>query len=75
MATEEKAVNVAECEEYVELNGIQALLKECISHLCQEKPANPYRWLRDYFDRLDKVSSTIFKYASDLSSLLPFPCL
>ena len=57
MATDEKAVNVAECEEYVEQNGIQALLKDCISHLCQEKPANHYRWLRDYFEKLDKEHS------------------
>lgn len=57
MATEEKAVNVTECEDYVEQHGIHALLKDCIAHLCQERPANPYRWLRDYFEKLDKEHS------------------
>ena len=74
MATEGKSVNVAECEEYVEQHGIQTLLKECISVLCQERPANPYRWLRDYFERLDKVSSTNFFFKCMVAALrLSFP--
>jgi hypothetical protein len=47
-----------EYEEYIEQHGIHALIKEVVAKLCQEKPANPYRFLRDYFDALDKVSTT-----------------
>ena len=47
-----------DCEEYIEKHGIQGLLKECIAKICQEQPANPYKWLSSYFSALDvkKVS-------------------
>lgn len=50
--------SVQECEEYIQQHGIQGILKECIAKICQERPGNPYRWLREYFDRLDRVRSS-----------------
>ena len=53
--------SVQECEEYLDTHGIQGVLKEAIAKLCQDRPANPYKYLRDYFDRFEKVS-LIFKF-------------
>lgn len=55
MATTGKEGSALEYEEYIEQHGIQAVLKEAVAKLCQERPANPYRYLRDYFESLDKV--------------------
>lgn len=49
--------SVQECEAYIEQHGIQAILKECIAKICQERPAKPYKWLREYFVSLANVSS------------------
>ena len=46
---------VQDSEEYIEQNNIQAILKECIAKICQDRPANPYRWFREYFERLERV--------------------
>lgn len=48
--------SVQECEAYIEQHGIQAILKECIAKICQERPAKPYKWLREYFVSLANVS-------------------
>ena len=48
--------SVQECEDYITKHEIQKLLKECIVKICQERPGNPYKWLREYFDKLDRVS-------------------
>ena len=53
-------VGVQECEEYVEQHGIQSILKECIAKICQERPPNHYKWLREYFERLEKVGRCNF---------------
>ena len=52
-----KEGSVQEYEEYISQHGIHAILKEAVAKLCQERPANPFRYLRDYFEALDKVSS------------------
>lgn len=49
--------SVQECEAYIEQHGIQAILKECIARICQDRPAKPYKWLREYFEKLDKEHS------------------
>ena len=46
---------VQECEDYIEQHGIQGLLKECIAKICQERPANPFKWMREYFEKLERV--------------------
>lgn len=49
--------SVQECEEYIQQHGIQSILKECIVKICQERPGNPYKWLREYFDQLERVGA------------------
>ena len=46
---------VQDCEDYIEQNGIQAILKECIAKICQDRPDKPFKWLREYFEKLEKV--------------------
>ena len=50
-------VSVQDCEDYIEQHGVQAILKECIAKICQSRPERPYRWLREYFEKLEKVGS------------------
>ena len=49
--------SLKEVEAYVKKYEIQQTLKECIVQLCISKPDKPFAFLRDYFDKLDKVSS------------------
>ncbi|XP_059104944.1 cAMP-dependent protein kinase type I-beta regulatory subunit [Peromyscus eremicus] len=42
------------CEMYVQKHGIQQVLKECIVHLCVAKPDRPLRFLREYFEKMEK---------------------
>ena len=67
-----KESTVQECEDYVEKHGIQAILKDCIAKLCQERPANPYKFLREYFEKQEKVIIPCFTSLS-LPFLPPFP--
>ena len=49
------SATVQECEDYIEKNGIQTILKECIAKICQERPDRPFKWLREHFEKLEKV--------------------
>lgn len=60
MATQQGTASVEECEEYIEKHAIQGLLKECIAKICQEQPANPYKWLSAYFASLDVKKVSVF---------------
>ena len=55
-ANEEESLK--ECEAYVQKHNIQQLLKECIVQLVVHKPESPLGFLRDHFDRLEKVRRT-----------------
>lgn len=44
-----------ECESYVNKHNVKELLKDCIVQLCLKKPENPISFLRQHFERLDKV--------------------
>lgn len=44
------------CELYVQRHGVQQVLKDCIVHLCVAKPERPMRFLREHFEKLEKVS-------------------
>ena len=57
MASTSKEATVQECEDYIEQHGIHAILKDAIAKICQERPQNPMKYLRDYFDSLIKVSA------------------
>lgn len=45
-----------ECENYIQSHNITLLLKDCIVQLCVNKPENPVAFLRQYFQKLERVS-------------------
>ncbi|EDO48439.1 predicted protein [Nematostella vectensis] len=47
-----------QCEIYVEKHNIQGVLKDCIVQLCISKPENPYKFFREYFEKLEKKEET-----------------
>jgi cAMP-dependent protein kinase regulator len=49
-----------ECETYVVKHNIRDLLKDCIVKLCIKKPDNPIPFLRQHFEKLEKVFKIIF---------------
>lgn len=51
----EEERSLRECERYVQKHNIQQLLKDCIVQLCTSRPDRPMAFLRDYFERLEKV--------------------
>lgn len=69
-----------ECENYIQSHNISSLLKDCIVQLCVNKPENPVSFLRQYLQKLERVSkpshsTCILKYINIifLSSALPRP--
>lgn len=42
---------------YVQKNNIQQVLKDCIVQLCVGRPQNPISFLREYFQKLERVSN------------------
>lgn len=55
-AASEEERSLRECELYVQKHNIQALLKDSIVQLCTARPERPMAFLREYFERLEKVS-------------------
>ncbi len=45
-----------ECEAYVSKHNIKELLKDCIVQLCLRKPDSPITFLRQHFEKLEKVN-------------------
>jgi hypothetical protein len=58
-----------ECEAYVSKHNIKDLLKDCIVQLCLKKPDNPISFLKQHFEKLEKVSEFT------LGSSIFFNCL
>ncbi|CAF0762704.1 unnamed protein product [Brachionus calyciflorus] len=48
-----------ECEAFVNKHNIKDLLKDCIVQLCLKKPENPISFLRQHFERLEKIIGSI----------------
>ena len=48
-----------ECEAYVSKHSIKDLLKDCIVQLCLRKPDHPITFLKQHFERLEKVSQSL----------------
>lgn len=71
---EEQALR--ECEAYVQTHNIQQILKDCIVQLCVSRPSNPISFLREHFQKLERVSAYIScnKVSRNFSSL-PSGCL
>ena len=55
MDQETDAEMIKECEDYVKKHNIQVLLKDAIVQLCINKPENPFKFLREHFEKLEKV--------------------
>lgn len=53
----EEEQSLRECEEYVQRHNIQQVLKDCIVQLCVGRPENPISFLREYFQKLERVST------------------
>lgn len=66
---QEEEQSLRECENYVQKHNIQQLLKDCIVQLCMSRPDNPLTFLREHFERLEKVRVDVFD-ASDHSALI-----
>lgn len=62
--TLEEQQSLRECENYIQSHGIQRVLKDCIVQLCVSRPENPIQFLRQYFQKLEKVSE-LTPYAND----------
>lgn len=52
----EEEQSLKECENYVQKHNIQQMLKECIVQLCISRPDNPTTFLKEHFERLEKVN-------------------
>lgn len=60
----EEERSLRECEHYVQKHNIQQLLKDCIVQLCTVRPERPMAFLREYFERLEKVKISFRNGAS-----------
>lgn len=49
--------SLRECEAYVQEHNIQQILKDCIVQLCVSRPPNPIAFLREHFQKLERVST------------------
>jgi len=49
-----------ECEAYVNKHNVKELLKDCIVQLCLRKPEHPITFLKQHFERLEKVNLSFF---------------
>lgn len=68
---QEEEQSLRECENYVQKHNIQQLLKDCIVQLCMNRPDNPLTFLREHFERLEKVRVDVFD-TSDHSALIVY---
>lgn len=56
MSMPEEEQSLRECESYIQSHQIQRVLKDCIVQLCVQRPDNPISFLRQYFQKLERVS-------------------
>lgn len=58
-STLEEDESLKGCEIFVQKHNIQQILKECIVNLCIAKPERPMKFLREHFEKLEKVSDEV----------------
>lgn len=63
---------IRECQDYVEHYNIQQLLKECIVQLCVNRPPNPISFLREHFQKLERVSDVFLRHS--IALLINYLC-
>lgn len=67
-STLEEDESLKGCEIFVQKHNIQQILKECIVNLCIAKPERPMKFLREHFEKLEKVGeSFVFVWLTFLS--------
>lgn len=71
MATEEEQ-SLRDCDNYIQTHRIQRVFKDCIVQLCVCRPENPIPFLRQYFQKLERVSSIISKNCVSFSLTVLF---
>ena len=49
-----------ECTEYMQRSNIVPVMKDCFVQLCVDKPEKPVTYLREYFQKLERVSAALF---------------
>ncbi len=49
-----------DCEAYVSKHSIKDLLKDCIVQLCLRKPDHPITFLKQHFEKLEKVRNIFY---------------
>ncbi|KAJ8318979.1 hypothetical protein KUTeg_004070 [Tegillarca granosa] len=54
-ANSDEEQSLKECEAYVQKHNVQQMLKDCIVQLCIGRPDNPVTFLKEYFERLEKM--------------------
>lgn len=67
-STFEEEQSLRECENYIQSHNIQRVLKDCIVQLCVARPEKPISFLRQYFQKLERVSEFIKLYCSYIIS-------
>lgn len=61
----EEERSLMECEQYVQKHNIQQLLKDCIIQLCTARPERPMAFLREHFEKLEKVTVTDVEHTKE----------
>lgn len=61
-STLEEDESLKGCEIFVQKHNIQQILKECIVNLCIAKPERPMKFLREHFEKLEKVGDIITQF-------------
>lgn len=56
-----------ECTEYMQRSKIVPVMKDCFVQLCVDQPENPVSFLREYFQKLERVSLLLSNIALSLS--------
>lgn len=69
-SSEDEISSLYDCEAYVQRHNIQQILKECIVQLCISKPSNPISFLKDYFQKLEKVGFVFVIYFFQIDTFL-----
>lgn len=60
--------SLRDCESYIQTHSIQRVLKDCIVQLCVQRPENPVSFLRQYFQKLERVSTICFSFLFSIES-------
>lgn len=58
----EEQQRMRECIDYMQRSKIMPVIKDVFVQLCVEQPDNPISFMREYFQKLERVSSESNRY-------------